>query len=154
MVVKEIEFNGYVLSSDRSRIDTQYVHRYLSDQSYWARGVPLKVVTASIQNSFCAGVYKDYHQVGFGRLVTDYATFGYLADVFIDESHRGRQLGKQLVAFILAPQITSGFRRLMLGTRDAHDLYTKYGFALLKNPQSFMEIHRPDIYKKTSIENG
>lgn len=151
--MNEIVHNGYVFSSDRSRIDAGYVHRYLSERSYWAGGIPLETVLASIRNSFCAGVYKDEQQVGFGRLITDYATFGYLADVFIDESHRGKGLGKKLVGFILASEVTSGLRRLMLGTRDAHDLYTRYGFTLLENPQAFMEIHRPGIYQK-SKENG
>lgn len=152
--MNEITHAGYVFSSDKSRIDSGYVHRYLSERSYWAQNIALDTVIASIQNSYCAGVYKGGHQVGFGRLITDYATFGYLADVFIEESHRGKALGKKLVGFILESDVISGLRRVMLGTKDAHDLYTKFGFTQLKNPQAFMEIHRPDIYQKTPTENG
>ena len=148
--VKDIVFNGYTISADKSRIDAEYVHRYLSEQSYWAKGIPLQTVITSIQHAYCAGVYKGKQQVGFGRLITDYATFGYLADVFIDRSHRGQKLGKALVGFILAPQMTSGFRRLMLNTKDAHDLYKEYGFTGLRDSRICMEITRPEIYKKTS----
>ena len=154
MTMGDIIYHDYTISSDRSRINLAYVHRYLSERSYWARGIPLETVTASIENSFCVGIYKNEQQVGFGRLVTDYATFGYLADVFVDEAHRGHGLGKKLVGFILEMEVTSRLRRIMLGTKDAHELYTKYGFSPLKNPQSFLELHRPDIYQKTSIENG
>lgn len=154
MTMGDITYNDYTLSSDRSRINLSYVHRYLSERSYWARGIPLETVTTSIENSFCAGIYKDEQQVGFGRLITDYATFGYLADVFIDEAHRGQGLGKKLVGFILDTEMVYSLRRIILGTKDAHDLYTRYGFSPLKNPQSFLEIHRPDIYQKSSKENG
>ncbi len=146
--------NDYTISADRSRIDIGYVHRYLSERSYWAGGIPMETVATSIENSFCAGVYKNEQQVGFGRLVTDYATFGYLADVFIDEAHRGRGLGKKLVAFILDSEFTSRLRRIMLGTKDAHELYIKYGFSRLTKPESFLEIQRPDIYQKFITENG
>lgn len=150
----EIIYNHYTITSDRSRIDVRYVHRYLSRQSYWARGIPLETVTTSIENSICVGVYKGERQVGFGRLITDYATYGYLADVFIDEGHRGKGLGKKLVGFILEMEITSRLRRIMLGTKDAHELYIKYGFSPLKTPQSFLEIHRPEIYNNSTAQNG
>lgn len=152
--LNEIEHGGYVISSNKSRIDAAYVHAYLSQRSYWAKDIPLEIVKTSIANSSCAGVYEGGNQVGFGRLITDYATFGYLADVFIDEAHRGKGLGKKLVGFLLRPEATTRLRRLMLGTRDAHGLYETFGFHLLSNPQAFMEIHRPDVYQTKTNENG
>jgi len=142
----EVVLNDYVFSSEKSRIDVGYVHRYLAERSYWAKGIPVDTVRASIANSLCVGIYKDGQQVGFGRLITDYATFGYLADVFVDEGHRGNGLSKKLVELILSYQPVKKLRRLMLGTVDAHGLYGRYGFTPLKHPEGFMEIHRPDIY--------
>ena len=142
----EVVLNDYVFSSEKSRIDVGYVHRYLAERSYWAKGIPVDTVRASIANSLCVGIYKDEQQVGFGRLITDYATFGYLADVFVDEGHRGNGLSKKLVELILSYQPVKKLRRLMLGTVDAHGLYGRYGFTPLKHPERFMEIHRPDIY--------
>ncbi|HEY4652911.1 MAG TPA: GNAT family N-acetyltransferase [Cyclobacteriaceae bacterium] len=142
----EVVLNDYVFSSEKSRIDVGYVHRYLAERSYWAKGIPVDTVRASIANSLCVGIYKDGQQVGFGRLITDYATFGYLADVFVDEGHRGNGLSKKLVELILSYQPVKKLRRLMLGTVDAHGLYGRYGFTPLKHPERFMEIHRPDIY--------
>ena len=146
--MNDISFNGYTISTDKSRLDVDYIHRYLSEVSYWALNIPMTVVRASIDNALCVGAFRDGSQVGFGRLITDYATFGYLADIFVDELHRGRGISKQMVALILAQPFIGGLRRLMLGTRDAHGLYAQYGFSALKNPDAFMELHRPDIYRK------
>lgn len=151
--MKDIQYSGYVVSTDKSRLDLGYIHHYLSATSYWAQSIPVAVVRTSIDNSFCVGVYRDGRQVGFGRLITDYATFGYLADIFVDEKHRGLGLSKQIVTLMLAQPFVAGLRRLMLGTRDAHGLYEQHGFAALKNPDAFMEIHRPDIYMQTN-DNG
>jgi GNAT superfamily N-acetyltransferase len=139
-------YRGYVFSAQKSRIDVEYVHRFLSERSYWAKKIPMDIVRTSIENSFCAGVYTGERQIGFARMITDYITFGYLADVFIDEVHRGKGLSKKLVEFILAFEDMKILRRIMLGTADAHGLYSRYGFSLLKHPERFMEIHRPDLY--------
>lgn len=144
--MSDIMYNGYTISADKSKLDVPCIHSYLSGESYWARHIPEEVIRTSINNSFCAGAYQGPKQVGFGRLVTDYATFGYLADIFVDEAHRGRGLSKQIVSFILSQPFVGQLRRVMLGTRDAHGLYAQYGFVTLKNPGAFMEIHRPDIY--------
>jgi GNAT superfamily N-acetyltransferase len=146
--MNDISYNEYTISTDKSRLDVDYIHRYLSEASYWAKNIPVDVVRRSIDNAFCVGAYRGDRQVGFGRLITDYATFGYLADIFVDEQHRGRGISKQMVALILAQPFIGGLRRLMLGTRDAHSLYAQYGFSALKNPDAFMELHRPDIYTK------
>jgi GNAT superfamily N-acetyltransferase len=138
---------GFVYSTEKDRLDLDYIHSYLSERSYWAQGIPREVTVRSIENSFCVAVYHDEKQVGFARLVTDYATFGYLADVFIDENFRGRSLSKNLMDFIFSFEEIAKFRRLTLVTRDAHTLYARYGFEALAFPDRYMELHRPNIYK-------
>jgi GNAT superfamily N-acetyltransferase len=130
--------DGYIVSTDGSMLDLEAIHSYLS-KSYWAAGVPENVVRRSIEGSLCFGMYKDEEQVGFARVVTDRATFAYLADVFVLEAHRGRGIGKWLVEVILSHPDLQGMRRWMLATRDAHDLYRRYGFAELGQPAIFME---------------
>ena len=142
----------YSISTDRARLDAALVHRYLSDQSYWARGVPLELVQRAICNSLCFGVYRGAEQVGFARVVTDAATFAYLADVFILPAHRGLGLGKRLMAAVMAHPELQGLRRFMLATRDAHGLYRQFGFQDLKHPQILMERHDPQVYQRTRTE--
>lgn len=130
--------DGYLISTDASMLDLEVVHAYLS-RSYWAAGVPEDVVRRSIENSLCFGVYRGEEQAGFARVVTDRATFAYLADVFVLEEHRGRGIGKWLVEVILSHPDLQGLRRWMLATRDAHDLYRGYAFTELARPGIFME---------------
>jgi GNAT superfamily N-acetyltransferase len=130
--------NGYRISTDPSELDLGVVHGYL-EGSYWAAGIPEDVVRRSIEGSLCFGVYKDAEQVGFARVITDRATFAYLADVFVLEEHRGQSLGKWLIETILSHPDLQGLRRWMLATRDAHELYRRYGFAELDSPGIFME---------------
>jgi GNAT superfamily N-acetyltransferase len=130
--------DGYLVSTDRSRLDLEVIHGYLSS-SYWAAGVPEEVVRRSIEDSLCFGVYRGEEQVGFARVITDRATFAYLADVFVLEGHRGRGLGRWLVEVVLSHPELRGLRRWMLATRDAHELYRRYGFAELGRPGIFME---------------
>jgi len=147
-IIKEIQAGDYTISTDRTKLDREYIHHCISTKTYWAQGVPRNVIDASIDNALCLGIYQNNKQVGFARLITDYATFGYLADVFVDEAHRGRGLSKQMLEFLFTLPELSILRRVMLGTRDAHSLYNRYGFRPLAMPNNFMEIHRPDIYKK------
>lgn len=128
----------YTISYDPERLDLGVVHGFLTT-SYWALGVSEDVVRRSIEHSLCFGVYDQESQVGFARVITDRATFAYLADVFILERHRGHGLGKWLIETIVAHPELSGLRRWILVTRDAHDLYRKYGFRELRNPERFME---------------
>jgi GNAT superfamily N-acetyltransferase len=128
----------YLISTDESLLDLKMVHDYLST-SYWAAGVPESVVGRSVENSLCFGVYRGEEQVGFARVVTDHATFAYLADVFVLEEHRERGIGKWLVEVVLSHPDLRGLRRWMLATRDAHELYRRYGFAELGQPGIFME---------------
>ena len=130
--------DGYLISTDASMLDLEVIHSYLS-RSYWAAGVPEDVVRRSIENSLCFGVYRGEEQAGFARVVTDRATFAYLADVFVLEEHRGRGIGKWLVEVILSHPDLQGLRRWMLATRDAHDLYQRYAFTELARPGIFME---------------
>ena len=139
--------DGYLISTDASMLDLEVVHGYLS-RSYWAAGVPEDVVRRSIENSLCFGVYRGEEQAGFARVVTDRATFAYLADVFVLDEHRGQGIGKWLLEVILSHPDLQGLRRWMLATRDAHDLYRRYAFTELARPGIFME--RKDSNYKTA----
>jgi GNAT superfamily N-acetyltransferase len=132
----------YTISCERARLDLEVVHRYISEESYWGRGRAPEVVRRSIENSLPFGVYRGAEQVGFARVVTDYATFAWLADVFILEEHRGRGLSKWLMEVVLAHPDLQGFRRWVLATKDAHELYRRFGFRELHRPERWME--RPD----------
>ena len=129
-------------------LDLAYIHLQLS-QSYWSEGIPRSVVEKAILGSLCFGIYAGSLQVGFARLVTDEATFAYLADVFIDEAHRGQGLGKKLVQYIMDLEFMPQLRRISLATRDAHGLYAQFGFSPPTNCDRWMEIARPDMYLKS-----
>jgi GNAT superfamily N-acetyltransferase len=137
---------------DRFKIDTDphhlqidIIHDYLSNRSYWAKGRSIEVIQKSIANSLCFGVYDEEQLVGFARVVSDYATFGWLCDVFILESHRGHGLGKWLVETILQHPDITNIRRLLLATRDAHELYRLSGFRELEHPEKLMERPNPSV---------
>jgi GNAT superfamily N-acetyltransferase len=138
--------DDYIISTDKTTLSPEYIHQYLSEQSYWAKGIPLHTVKRSIEGSICFGVYKGAQMVGFARVITDNATFGYLADVFIDETCRGQGLSKWLMEVILAYPDLQGLRRFMLATRDAHGLYRQFDFKELANPEYMLAIVKPDIY--------
>src|SRR5438270_325876 len=124
----------YLISTDNQRLDVELIHRFLSTSSYWAQGRSLEIVQRSLEHSLNFGVYAEDQEVGFARLVTDYATFAYLADVFILESFRGRGLATWLVEAITAHPDLQGFDLWLLLTRDAHALYHKVGFTASRNP--------------------
>ena len=132
--------NEYTVSADKTQLDVPLIHRFLSQQAYWCLNIPLDVVQRSIDRSECFGVYQGGEQVGFARVITDLATFGYLADVFILPEHRGKGLSKQLVAFIMAYPPLQGLRRIMLVTKDAHGLYSQFGFRPVDEPENVMSI--------------
>jgi len=138
---------GFTISTDPERIDRDLVHAFLAD-SYWAGGIPRGVVDRAIEGALCFGVYADSGQVGFARVISDFATFAYVADVFIVASHRGRGLAQWLMQAILAHPRLQGLRRWMLVTRDAHGLYRKVGFRDLAHPERILEIADPDVYRK------
>jgi GNAT superfamily N-acetyltransferase len=131
--------DGYEISTDRARLDVAYIHRYLSEESYWARGRTRETVEKAIAHSLCFGVFWGAEQVGFARVVTDGATFGWLCDVFVDDRHRGRGLGKWLVETVVAHPDLANIKRLLLATSDAHELYRRYGgFEPLTHPDRWM----------------
>lgn len=132
----------YLISTDRDRLDIALIHDFLSRQTYWAKGRSVEVVKRSIDNSLPFGLFKDNQQIGFARVVTDYATFAWLADVFVLDEFRGRGLAKWLMDVILSHPELQGFRRWVLATKDAHGLYRNFGFNELKKPDRWME--RPD----------
>ena len=121
------------ITTDQSKIDIPFVHNYLSEVSYWAKGIPLELVEKSIQNSMCFSVLKNEKQIGFARVITDYTTFAYLADVFIDENFRGFGYSKKLMNFIMNHPDLQGLRKWMLMTKDAHGLYKQFNFSKMKN---------------------
>src|SRR5262245_28269514 len=135
----------YSISTDKSELDIATIHAFLT-RSYWSPGIPRATVERAIANSLCFGLYHMSEQVGFARVITDTATFAYLADVFILEPHRGKSLSKWLMETIKEHKDLQGLRRFMLGTRDAHGLYKQFGFTELTHPSRMMEIVRPDVY--------
>jgi ribosomal protein S18 acetylase RimI-like enzyme len=140
---------GWFVSTDPGLLDIPYIHGFLT-HSYWAEGIPLDTVARSIRGSICFGVYGPQGQAGFGRVITDQATFAYLADVFIDPQFQGMGLGKALMENIMAHPAVQGLRRFLLATRDAHGLYRQFGFDQLTAVDRWMQVHHPDIYRKLS----
>lgn len=145
----EWNLGSLTVSTDPARLDAVAVHAYLS-RSYWATGIPLDTVERALRHSLCFGLYDGDAQVGLARVVTDHATYAYLCDVYVLESHRERGLGKWLIECVMAALATLGLRRLNLVTRDAHSLYARHGFQPLAHPEGWMELHRPDIYTTAS----
>jgi len=136
------ERGDYLISTDRSRLDVALIHDYISNQSYWGQGRSIEVVQRSLDNSLNFGLYDTTQQVGFARVVTDYATFAWVADVFVIEEYRGRGLSKWLMEVMLSHPRLQGFRRWVLATKDAHALYSRFGFIPLHRPERWLE--RPD----------
>ncbi len=143
----------FVISTDKSKLNVAYIHNYLSNKSYWAKNISLAIVQKSIDGSFCFGLYKTEknivsEQIGFARVVTDHATFAYLADVFVDEKYRGIGLAKFMMEVIMQHPDLQGLRRWMLATKDAHDLYTRFGFLPLDKPERIMGFKPFEEYPK------
>lgn len=145
--LREWQRGNFTISTDPKKLDFDVIHGYLV-KCYWAEGIPRDVVQRSVGSSLCFGVYDGGAQVGFARVITDYATFAYLADVFVLESHRGQGLAKWLMECILAHPELQTLRRWSLMTRDAHQLYARYGFRIPPQPERYMEMVDADIYKR------
>lgn len=144
-VPQEYRNGKFVISTDPAKLDVDAIHAFLT-QSYWARGIPRDIVARSIKHSLCFGVYEGPRQIGFARVISDFATYAYVGDVYILEAYRGQGLGKWLMDSITAHPDLQGLRRWSLMTRDAHGLYRQFGFTPLKNPDATMERTNPDIY--------
>jgi GNAT superfamily N-acetyltransferase len=144
---------SYEVTTDQSRFDFDVIHGFLS-RAYWSIDVPRDVVERATANSLSFGVFCDGAQVGFARVITDRATFAYLADVFVLEAFRGRGLSKRMLAAIVAHPELQGFRRWLLATRDAHALYRQFGFTPLAAPDRMMEINRPNAYRRDVVSDA
>jgi GNAT superfamily N-acetyltransferase len=148
--VQEHRTGEFLISTDRARLDLNVIHGFLTN-CYWAKGIPRDVVARSIEHSLCFGIYDGGGtQVGFARVISDYATYAYIGDVFVVESQRGRGLGKWLMECIIKHPELQGLRRWGLVTMDAQRLYAHSGFTQLAKPQMHMEIYRPQVYGRLS----
>ena len=139
----------YEITCDKRRLDIEGIHSFLA-QSYWSPGIPRAVVERAIANSLCFAIFCEDRQVGFARVITDKATFAFLADVYVLPEHRGKGLSKRLVEQVIQHPDLQGLRRMLLGTLDAHGLYERFGFRPLAAPERMMEIHNPGIYSNDS----
>ena len=145
----ELSRGGYVVTTDPSRLDIDYIHAFLT-RSYWARGIPRDVVARAIENSLNFGLFEGARQVGFARAITDRAWYAYIADVFVDEAHRGKGLGKLIMEAVTSHPELQNLRRMMLGTADAHGLYRQFGFTDVDKPERWMERGDPAVYEKAA----
>ena len=145
----ELSGGGYVVTTDVSRLDIDYIHAFLTE-SYWAHGIPRDVVDRAIENSLNFGLFDGKRQVGFARAITDRAWYAYIADVFVDEAHRGKGLGKLIMEAVTSHPDLQNLRRMMLGTADAHGLYRQFGFTDLDQPERWMTRGDPAIYQKAA----
>src|SRR5688572_16653181 len=139
---QEWQRGEYTVSTDNNRLDIPTIHDFIANQSYWAQGRSIETLKRALDNSFNFGLYKTDQQIGFARVVTDYATFAWVADVFVLPVHRGKGLSRWLMELILSHPDLQGFRRWVLATKDAHSLYARFGFIALHRPERWME--RPD----------
>ena len=142
------------VSTDPALLDLAVIHDYLSNRSYWALGISREQQQRALDGSLCFGLYDGSRQIGLARVVTDRATFAWLCDVFVLEAYRGRGLSKWLIECVLASPALCGLRRFLLGTRDAHGLYSRFGFTPLSDPTRFMEVFRPDLYHGDPSASG
>lgn len=149
--VFETRQTDFLISTDQTFLDLLVIHRFLSTEAYWCQGIPFEVLEKAINHSLCFGVYHEGQtrkQVGFARVISDYATYAYICDVFVLKDFRGSGLGKWLMSCIRAHPSLQGLRRWSLATRDAHGLYAQFGFQPLSNPERWMQIIAPDVYKR------
>ncbi len=141
--------DDYAVSTDKARLDLPFIHHFLSAEAYWSLNIPMETVRRSVEHSLCFGVYLGLQQVGFARVISDYATIAYLGDVFVVREHRGKGLSKRLVGQIMAHPDLQGLRRWILLTGDAHGLYRQFGWVPVPRPELYMEIAIPDVYAPT-----
>ena len=140
-------YNGCLITTDKQMMKINDIHKWLSEEAYWCKGIPFNIVKTAFDNSFCIGAILDSRQIAFARLITDYATFGYLADVYVVEEQRGKGISKKMMHLLFDLDWVKSLRAIKLGTRDAHGLYRQYGFADCRHPERTMEIMRADVYE-------
>ena len=144
--VMEWSRSPFHISTDQGLLDLDLIYQYLATESYWARHIPRETVEKAIQGSLCFGIYHEQEQTGFSRVITDFATLAYLADLFVVEIFRRQGLSKWLLDCMQLHSALQDLRRWMLATRDAHGLYQRYGFKKLQSPENIMELHNPGVY--------
>jgi GNAT superfamily N-acetyltransferase len=146
------EKSNFIISTDKSLLQLPRIHAFLSKEAYWCLEIPIDVVKSSISNSLCFGLYdrtqEGLIQIGFARIVTDFSTFAWLCDVFVETAYRKKGLSKWLMECVMSHPSLKSLRRLCLATKDAHSLYEQYGFEVTQTPQNWMEIKDNDLYKK------
>jgi ribosomal protein S18 acetylase RimI-like enzyme len=153
MTYPDVTKGPYSITADRTRTDVDAVHAFLT-RCFWARGISRELVAKSIEHSLCFGVFDGQSQVAFARVVTDYSTYAYLCDVYVLEEYRGKSLGKWMMEFVMGHPGLQGLRRFQLVTRDAHGLYTRYGFKPPDYPERQLEIFRPGLYSGETGPEG
>ena len=142
----DIYKDGFCISTDKTKLDLKAVHHFLSTQSYWCLNIPYEKVEQAAANSLCFGLYHNEQQIGYARIITDYATVAYLGDVYVLPAYRGHGLSKWLMQTIMAHPQLQGLRRWILATKDAHGLYKQFGWVPLANPEKWMEVHNSNAY--------
>ena len=140
--------DDYCISTNREKLDVNAIHNFLSTQSYWCQNIPVETVIKSIDNSLNFGLYYEDQQIGFARIISDFSTMAYLADVYVLHEHRGKVLSKWMMQVIMSHPELQGLRRWMLLTADAHGLYKQFGWKEIANPDRYMELHNKNIYQK------
>ncbi|QQC65809.1 GNAT family N-acetyltransferase [Paraburkholderia ginsengisoli] len=145
-----MQANELTISSNQADFDIEMVYTFLSEQTAWARGMPRETFERAVAGSLCFGGYLGGRQIAFARLITDQATFAYLCDVFVLPTYRGNGYASALMKHVFARPSLAGLRRIVLVTTDAHHVYEPHGFTQLANPERYMELHNPDVYKTTA----
>ncbi|SDT63198.1 Acetyltransferase (GNAT) domain-containing protein [Mucilaginibacter mallensis] len=135
-----------IIKTGKKHMDVKEIHRFLSEDSYWAKGIPYELVDHSLTHSFCIGAFVNGEQVGFGRVITDYYTFGWFADIYVLPEYRGQGISKKMLAHILEQPWSKRLRRKMLNTKDAHGLYRQFQFTDLANPSYLLEVYNPNAH--------
>lgn len=148
-MIYEVTVDNILYSTNKQLLQLHVIHHYLSKESYWAQNIPLETVKASIKGSLCFGAYSNGQQIAYARVITDEATFGYLADVFVLVEFRKKGIAKELIKFVMSHPSLTRLRRFMLATKDAHTLYGKFGFKKLSTPERFMELKPFEKYPDT-----
>jgi len=146
MITINIDNEQYSISTDKAKLDIESIHSFLSTKAYWSLNIPRTTLQTAIDNSLCFGVYNDNEQIGFARVISDFATIAYLGDVYVLENFRGRGISKWLMETIMGHPSLQGLRRWILLTGDAHELYRKFGWTNIADETKWMELHNKNVY--------
>jgi len=143
-----------IIKSGKENMDVRAIHKFLTEESYWAKGISFGLVDKSLENSFCVGAFIDDKQVAFGRVITDYYTFGWFADFYVLQEYRGQGISKKMLNYIMELPWSKRLRRKMLNTSDGHGLYSQFGFKQLAYPTYIMEVYQPNVHLEYKDEVG